>query len=73
MSEKRSFKNFNPEEFISEIRKIIWLDVYLCENVNQAVELMSNKITSILDIMAPIKTVQVRTNYAPWLSEETRN
>ena len=73
MSEKRSFKNFNPEEFISEIRKIIWLDVYLCENVNQAVELMSNKITNILDIMAPIKTVQVRTNYAPWLSEETRN
>ena len=73
MSEKRSFKNFNPEEFISEIRKISWLDVYLCENVNQAVELMSNKITNILDIMAPIKTVQVRTNYAPWLSEETRN
>ena len=45
----------------------------MCENVNQAVELMSNKITNILDIMAPIKTVQVRTNYAPWLSEETRN
>ena len=70
---KRSFKNFNPQEFISEIQKVSWLDVYLCDNVNQAVELMSNKITSILDIMAPIKTVQVRTNYVPWLSQETKN
>ena len=45
----------------------------MCDNVNQAVELMSSKITSILDTMAPIRTVQVRTNYAPWLSQETKN
>ena len=70
---KRSYKHFNPQEFISEIRKLSWLDVYLSDNVNQAVELMSSKITRILDIMAPIRTVQVRTNYAPWLSQETKN
>ena len=34
---------------------------------------MSTKITSILDIMAPMRTVQVRTNYAPWLSHETKD
>ena len=70
---KRSYKHFNPQEFILEIRKLSWLDVYLCDKVNQAVELMSTKITRILDIMAPIRTVQVRTNYFPWLSQETKN
>ena len=69
---KRSYRNFKPEEFKEAIQSVSWLDVYLSENVNKAVELMSNKITSILDTMAPIRTVQVRTNYAPWLSQETK-
>ena len=49
------------------------MDVYLSDDVNQAVKLMSEKITTILDIMAPMRTVQVRTNYAPWLSQATKD
>ena len=29
--------------------------------------------TEILDKMAPIKTIQVRSNYLPWMSEATKN
>ena len=70
---KRSYKKFNQADFKAEIQRVSWLDVYLSDDVNQAVKLMSEKITTILDIMAPMKTVQVRTNYAPWLSQATKD
>ena len=45
--------------------------VYFCEDVDDAVGLLSRNITDILDVMAPMKTFQVRTNYSPWISKET--
>ena len=68
---KRSYKK--AKDFKRAIQNVSWLDVYLSDIVNQAVKLMSNKITSILDTMAPMRTVQIRTNYAPWLTQETKN
>ena len=69
---KRSYKNFNPNEFISEVEKIRWWGVYQTESVDLAVQLFSDKLTTILDQLAPIKTVQTRTRYAPWLSQSTK-
>ena len=34
---------------------------------------MVSKITAILDKLAPIVTIQVRSNYVPGLSEETKH
>ena len=47
--------------------------IYCCENVEDAVDKMSNKITAILNVMAPIKSVQVRSQYAPWISQNTKD
>ena len=69
---KRSYKDFDPEEFKSEVKKISWIDLYLCENVDLAVEIITDKLTSILNRMAPVKTIQVRSKYAPWVSEQTK-
>ena len=68
---KRMYKNFDPGEFVAAVQMISWIDLYLCSDVNQAVQLLSDKITFILDLMAPMRTVQIRTRYAPWLSRET--
>ena len=68
---KRSYKNFNQEDFVAAIKQVSWLDIYLSNDVNAAVELLSNKITFILDTLAPMKNIQVRTRYAPWLSKQT--
>ena len=68
---KRSYKNFDPNLFLVAVQQINWLDLYLSTDVNQAVQILSDKITFILDVMAPIRTIQVRTKYAPWLSKET--
>ena len=70
---KRSYKNFNPEEFTAAMHQASWLDVYICTDVDQAVRLLSSKITSILDQMAPMRTVQVRSNCNPWISQETKD
>ena len=70
---KRSYKEFDPQVFLSAVQTISWLDLYLCEDVEKAVEIFTKNITDILDIMAPMKTFQVRANYAPFLSKETRD
>ena len=73
MLAKRSYKYFDPDEFTASIQQLGWLDVYLCTDVDRAVRLLSNKITTILDRMAPIKTVLVRTNYNLCLSQKTKD
>ena len=69
---KRSFKNFDQSKFREAIRKVSWWDIYMCNNVEEAVSEMSHRITSILNVMAPIKSFQVRKNYAPWISESAK-
>ena len=59
--------------FIKAIRRVNWLEVYLCEDVEIAVEMFTKKVTDILDDMCPMKTIQVRTNYLPWMSDETKD
>ena len=69
---KRCFKNFKKEEFLSAVRQINWWQIYECNDVEIALEILTQRITQILDLMAPIRTIQVKENYAPWLSKETK-
>ena len=69
---KRIFKDFEPQSFLEAVSKTSWLDVYLCEDLEMAVNMVSEKLNTILDEMAPVKVIQVRTNYAPWMSRETK-
>ena len=68
---KRSYKNFKPEAFVEAVQQLSWFELYLCEDVDSAVSLLSTKLTLILDSMAPMKTIQVRKKYASWLSSTT--
>ena len=69
---KRCFKNFCENTFIKAVRKINFLDIYLTEDVEEAVDKLTKGITEILDIMAPVKIIQVRNNYLPWMSNVTK-
>ena len=68
---KRCYKNFDSQLFIKAVQELGWLDLYLCNDVNEAVDIFTHKITNILDSMAPLKTIQVRSNFAPFLSKKT--
>ena len=69
---KRCYKHFKNEEFISEVKKISMWKIYACEDVDLAVKMLSDELTVILDKMAPIRTIQIREKYAPWLSVQTK-
>ena len=69
---KRSYKNFEEEKFLDRIKNTSWWEVYRTTDVDEAVDLLTNKINCILDEMAPVKTFQTTTKYCPWLTEETK-
>ena len=69
---KRCYKDFDEEEFCEKVRNLSWFELYTCEDVNQAVEILTSKLTRILDTMAPLRTVQCRRHYAPWLTTDTK-
>ena len=70
---KRCYKNFKPEEFIQELKNIRWWEIYSCNDVNEAVRMLTEKLTFILDRLAPIRSIQVRQKYCPWLSQQTKD
>ena len=49
-----------------------WLDLYLCEDLDLAVRLFTERMNDLLDRLAPIIVIQVVHNYAPWLTVETK-
>ena len=68
---KRCYQNFKPEEFISAVKNISWFDAYMTDSAEEAVQIVTKKLTLILNAMAPVKNIQTRAKYAPWLSKET--
>ena len=69
---KRCFKQFNEQEFCRKVEELSWFDIYMCEDANHAAEILTHKLSAILDTMAPVRTVQCRSQYAPWLTPETK-
>ena len=69
---KRCYKEFSEAEFCARVQQISWFELYMVEEVDVAVNIITEKISKILDELAPIKTIQIRTRYAPWLTKETK-
>ena len=73
---KRNYKNFSVHNFLTDIeenvRKGTFEKVMNSESVNEASALFSGIFGSILNKHAPLKVFQVRNNYSPWLSTETK-
>ena len=69
---KRSFKLFNEDEFKSQIKECGLEEILSCTNVDVATELLTSKLTEVLDSMAPIRKFQTRHNYVPWMSKATK-
>ena len=70
---KRVFKDFNVHSFREEVSKIKWWSVYSCDCVDTAVSRLCSNLNMILDKLAPLKKIQVHSNYAPWLSKECKD
>ena len=69
---KRCYKNFDEAEFRQTVVELSWHDLYMFVDLNQAAQILTEKLTSVLDLLAPVKTIQTRTRYVPWLTPETK-
>ena len=70
---KRMFKNFNEDGFRADVKLISWWPtVYSCTDANIAAENLSHELNKALDRWAPVKKVQIRPKYRPWVSKETK-
>ena len=69
---KRCYKYFDISNFLHDLSKISWWDVYNCNDVDLAVGILTSKFIEILDHHAPMRTIQSRSKYVPWLSDKTK-
>ena len=66
------FQEFQRRSIHQGVTNTKWLDIYISEDVNEASELVTKKLTNILNNLAPLKTFQVRKNYCDWMSPESK-
>ena len=70
---KRSYKNFDEAAFLAEVDKINWWEVYSCNDADIAVDIFTKKLTNILEKMAPVKKFQIKSKYATWVKDATKD
>ena len=70
---RRQRSNFNIEEYRRRITEIDWTDLYETDDIDIGYDLFENNIKSILDDMAPLRKIQLKTKNKCWLSSETKD
>ena len=68
---RRSFKNFNNDEFENELRQIDWNNLLVDKTSEEAINFFFNKINLLLDEMAPQKRLtprEMKTEISPWMT-----
>ena len=69
---KRTFQNFDEELFKQNVAECGLEEILIYNDTNTAAELLTSKLNGILDVMAPVKKIQTRVKYSPWLSKDTK-
>ena len=67
IAEFRSFKNFDEEAFLSDLRAVPWDSAYVFEEIDDIWSHWENLFKNVVDIHAPIKRRSLRNNNLPWI------
>ena len=62
---KRSYKHFKETDYIEDISKLDFTDVYMSQDVDVAAELLTKEIVNVLDVHAPWIVFQQRKKFVP--------
>ena len=58
--QERCYKIFYKGAFIQEVKDMNFKNVYMGKDASLAAEILTRNLNFVLDIMAPVKTIQVR-------------
>ena len=71
---KRNYKNFDIKAFLCDVNNSdMNVNVPQAENLDEAADIFEKTFKSILDAHAPLKTFQMRKNYSPFITQETKD
>ena len=62
---KRSYKTFDPEAYISDMSETDFTEVYCSTDVDEAAEILTNRVVDVLDKHAPWIVYQQSKHYTP--------
>ena len=75
-TKKRIYKEFNAAQFKEDILKAKqngeFANVHLQEDVDEAINVFTSAYNSVLNLHAPIRIIQNRNNYIPYISKEIK-
>ena len=69
---RRSYKNFNSQNYLEDLSKLNWTDVLSRQDIDEATDIFTRKLKSVLDVHAPWVRFQKRKHFCPWLTEGTK-
>ena len=69
-SQRRQWKNFQPDNFRRRLRGIDWGPMYECKDINVVNDFFVDKVGKALEEEAPLKFVQHRKNHCNWVNED---
>ena len=69
---KRSFKHFNENLFVEDVKNANWSQVFLLHDPEKALQAFNSILMTIIDHHAPVRKFTVRNVYTPWLDDELR-
>ena len=73
---KRIYKNFDKSAFQTDMKNARqgghFDEVFECEDIDDAVRVFTDSFRMVLDKHAPVKIIQNRVNYQPYISEDIK-
>ena len=70
---RRSFKNLNVTEFNEDMSRLPRSILEVFDDVNDKLMAFESLFSDILDLHAPLKSVRIKKNPAPWISRSIRD
>ena len=70
---RRSYKNFSKSDFEKDLSFVPWSILDIFDNPDDKVHIFNALFLDVLDMHAPLKTVRVKRNPAPWVTKSIRD
>ena len=68
----RDFRNFNEFRFLNDLQSLPWHHILLRNDVNEKVDYFNFLLLHLFDMHAPFKTITLRKNYRPWITDNIK-
>ena len=69
---RRVWKQFDKVRCLNKFRETDWSDILTDLNIETATYKFEEKVRNIIESEAPMKTVQLRTHYNVWITDNTK-